>query len=110
MVRVLVERNRGNAITMFEVEGHSGYDEAGRDIVCAAVSAIAYTTAGALGELAGMPKCYIESPGYMKIELPDGIDDMKRQVVDTIMNMSYIGFRQIEGSYPGHLKVSEKCD
>ena len=110
MVSVLVERNSGKTIKAFEVKGHSGYDEAGRDIVCAAVSAIAYTAAGALGELAGMPGCYTESPGYMRIELPNDIDDIKMPVIDTIMNMSYIGFRQIEGSYPEHLKVVEKSD
>jgi len=110
MIEVTVARNRDNAIKMFEVRGHSGFDEAGRDIVCAAVSVTAYNAAGALSELAGIEKCHTESPGFMKIELPDDTDAVNRQVADTIMNTTYIGFRQIESSYPAHLRVCEKGD
>jgi len=35
-------------------QGHAGYGRSGKDIVCAAVSALAYTAAGALEELAGI--------------------------------------------------------
>jgi uncharacterized protein YsxB (DUF464 family) len=108
MVKVLVVRDGDNAIKMFEIKGHSGYNEAGRDIVCSAASVTAFTAAGALGELAGINDCYIERNGYLKIKLPKEVDDTKRQSVDIIMKTAYIGFKQIEESYPKYLKVRDK--
>ena len=107
MVKVLVARGGDDAIRMFEVSGHAGYDTPGRDVVCAAASVTAYNTVGALGELAGVTDCYFEKPGYMKIELPGYIEATKRHTVQTIMDTAYIGFKQIEGSYPSHLSVDE---
>ncbi|MCL2164247.1 MAG: ribosomal-processing cysteine protease Prp [Oscillospiraceae bacterium] len=107
MVDVLVVRDGCKAIVGFEIRGHSGYDVAGRDIVCAAVSVTAYNSAGALSELAGIAKCYVESPGFMKIGLPDEIDAERRRIADIIMNTAYIGFRQIQESYPEYLKIKE---
>lgn len=40
MIQVIVKKN-GKEITGFHIEGHSGYADSGRDIVCAAVSALA---------------------------------------------------------------------
>lgn len=38
----------------FEISGHSGYDEAGSDIVCAAVSSCAYMTANTITDIIGV--------------------------------------------------------
>ena len=39
MIKVVIEKNNSKIIS-FEVSGHSNYDEKGKDIVCAGVSAI----------------------------------------------------------------------
>jgi uncharacterized protein YsxB (DUF464 family) len=52
------------------VEGHAGYAKAGKDIVCAAASATAYTAAGALSELAGLSGAWAERDGYFEISVP----------------------------------------
>jgi len=37
----------------FHSEGHAGYDDSGKDIVCAAVSALVFTTIYAIKDLTG---------------------------------------------------------
>jgi hypothetical protein len=39
---------------MIRVKGHSGYAEAGKDIVCAGISALTWTLAGALHKLGAL--------------------------------------------------------
>ena len=46
---------RGEALKGFRVCGHSGYAEAGEDIVCAAVSALTMYTANLLTEAFDIP-------------------------------------------------------
>ena len=53
----------------FEILGHSGYDESGKDIVCAAVSSAAYMAVNTVTDVMGIPAevSVNESTGYMKM-------------------------------------------
>ena len=53
MIRVTLH-SRGDQITGFECRGHAGFDRAGRDIVCAAVSVLTTTCVNALETVAGV--------------------------------------------------------
>lgn len=53
MTRVTIQR-AGETVTGFECKGHSGYAEEGRDIVCAAVSALTTACVNALETVAGV--------------------------------------------------------
>lgn len=53
MTRVTIRRS-GAAIISISAEGHSGYAEAGSDIVCAAVSSATRLTINALTEIASI--------------------------------------------------------
>ena len=103
---------RSGRIVQISMKGHAGYEEAGKDIVCAAASVTAYTCAGAIGELAGIPDCYTTGDGMFEIVMPDnaGVDEEKRKIAETILETTYIGFKQIELSYPKYLKVIEVFD
>lgn len=48
MIRARVKKNKDNEIISIYVSGHSGYDEAGKDIVCSAVSTAMYVSLGML--------------------------------------------------------------
>lgn len=41
MITITLQRDKEKRITGFDISGHAGYGEAGSDIVCAAVSALA---------------------------------------------------------------------
>jgi len=96
------------AILKYKVHGHAGYAEHGQDIVCAAASATIYTAAGALNKLCGAPKrCARERDGYFELTPPVFKDSDKARVANIILETTYIGFKQIEASYPEYLKVTD---
>ena len=57
------------------VSGHAGYAPAGRDIVCAAVSALVYALAGRLRETGRLER-FQSAPGYAEIA---GMGDCARE-------------------------------
>lgn len=56
-------------IVGFELAGHSGYADFGKDIVCSAVSSAAYMTVNTITDVMGIPAdvSVNESAGYMKM-------------------------------------------
>lgn len=51
MIAAKVVINKENHITAINVQGHSGYDDFGKDIVCSAVSTAMYVSLGLLEKL-----------------------------------------------------------
>ena len=98
----------GGTIRRLRVRGHAEYAAHGEDIVCAAASATVYTAAGALNILCGAPEsCAIEKDGFFELTVPVFTDSDDSYKADIIMETAYIGFKQIEASYPGFLNVTE---
>ena len=65
MVKVSIKNiDKINEIT---ISGHSGYDESGKDIVCASVSSIAITTINGILSIDSESLEYQTSDGYIKI-------------------------------------------
>jgi uncharacterized protein YsxB (DUF464 family) len=107
MIQVCIIRDSEGVIREFSVKGHAGYAESGRDIVCAAVSAVAYTAVGALEDLAGL-NGYEEKEGYIKFSLPLHISREKTEKAGIILETAAIGFKQIEMQYGDYVKVSDE--
>lgn len=63
--------HRGNTLCGFALEGHCGSRrDAGRDIVCAAVSSAAYLTANTVTEVIGAkPELTVDDNGAMRLVL-----------------------------------------
>lgn len=107
MIKISIIRNDGGFIRGFTVKGHAGYARRGRDIICSAVSALAYTAAGALKEMAGIDG-YTERRGYMKCEVPADISGSDKEKAEVILKTIVLGFKQIEHSYKGFVSVEDK--
>lgn len=107
MITIKISRDSEGYIREFTIKGHAGFDEYGKDIVCAAVSAIAYTAAGALNELAGVGN-YSEKSGYMNCSVPKDMEQEKRKVAGIILETACIGFKQIENSYGDYVEVLDE--
>ncbi|MDQ2087299.1 ribosomal-processing cysteine protease Prp [Herbivorax sp. ANBcel31] len=107
MIEINVVRDKQRHIQSFTVSGHSGFAEQGSDIVCAAISALAYTGVGALKDMAGIDS-YIEKDGYMECLVPKNVPDKKRQEVNIILETIVLGFKQVELSYRKYVSVLDK--
>ena len=103
MIKVVIEKNNSKIIS-FEVSGHSNYDEKGKDIVCAGVSAI---VVGGINALINENKKAIEyecKEGYSKVFVKDIGNDNIAKILDVITTQLYT----IEESYPKFIKIKEK--
>jgi uncharacterized protein YsxB (DUF464 family) len=108
MITVVVLKYSDGTVGAVDISGHSGYAEEGHDIICSAVSAIAYTAAGSLEELAGLRHCYSESDGHMEIRLPREMTGQQKLISRIILDSAVIGFRQLELSYGEYVMVVEE--
>ena len=81
------------------IDGHAGSAECGRDLVCCAVSTIAYTLLGYLANAKCDKSEHIES-GKMLIRCVGGDN------VSTAFDMAQIGLQQIAIKYPQYVRVT----
>ena len=96
----------GAAVQGFYVHGHAGYAEAGEDIVCAAISALALSCVNGLERIANItPRVKLEPEGTLYMLLPDGLTDEQRQTAQILLLGMVGGFQDIEEAYPGHVDV-----
>ena len=63
-----IKRSDG-ALIGYSAIGHSGYAQAGSDIVCASVSSAAYMTANTITEIIGVSADIEVNDGYMMMKL-----------------------------------------
>ena len=104
MITARIFRNGHGNISGFEISGHAGYAENGSDIICAAVSAIAYTAVGYFDEKKydGKAPIYSEAEGRMTFtapELKNGENGESAAASQAVLEAAVIGLRQIELSY-----------
>ena len=53
MTKIIIRKDRDGSYRQLSCTGHAGFDNKGKDIVCAAVSVLVINTVNALEELAG---------------------------------------------------------
>lgn len=103
MVSVVIAK-RLNEFVAFEFDGHAGYDDIGKDIVCAAVSVLAQTAMVSLKEVAGIDVIYEVDEAYVYCELPGEIDNHQRHDANVIFKSLIVGLNGIIEAYPKHLE------
>jgi len=108
MIKVNICKDKAGSIRSFVVRGHSGYAREGRDIICSAVSAVAFTAAGAIESLVGIHDFFEEKYGFMTCVLNMELSPESRHDADIIMATAEIGFKQIELAYPKYVKVMDE--
>ena len=72
----------GNRIIGFDAQGHSGYAEAGEDIVCAAITSA--------------------------IRLPGGLSEFAEHTSQTLMTGLMVYFAQLHDEFPDNIEVLEE--
>ena len=94
-------------ITGFSVSGHSGYAEAGSDIVCAAISAVVTMAEATINEVCGAKaKVRVkEEDARVTLTLPASCDEEESvQAVLAGMMLTLISLRD---DYPDYIEVLE---
>ena len=94
-------------ITGFSVSGHSGYAEAGSDIVCAAISAVVTMAEATINDVCGAKaKVRVkEDDARITLTLPASCDEEESvQAVLAGMMLTLAGMRD---DYPDYIEVLE---
>ena len=99
MIKVSIKKENG-IISEITIEGHSGYEELGKDIVCAAVSSISITTVNALISIDEGCIVYTNDDGFLKIEIKK-----HDQIIDKLINNMINLLTELEKDYKKKIEI-----
>ena len=94
-------------ITGFSVSGHSGYAEAGSDIVCAAISAVVTRAEATINEVCGAKaKVRVkEEDARVTLTLPASCDE--EESVQAVLAGMMLTLLSLRDDYPDYIEVLE---
>ena len=94
-------------ITGFSVSGHSGYAEAGQDIVCAAISAVVTMAEATITDVCGArAKVRVkDEQARITLTLPTSCDE--EESVQAVLAGMLIYLCGLRDEYPDHIEVLE---
>lgn len=83
-----------------EIDGHALYDEPGKDIVCAAVSALIQTLIASIEELTQDNLQYDLMPGLANLRYKN-----LSTGAQTLVDSFFVGVRMIADEYPAYVRL-----
>ena len=94
-------------ITGFSISGHSGYAEAGSDIVCAAISAVVTMAEATINEVCGAKaKVRVkEEDARITLTLPASCDE--EESVQAVLAGMMLTLCSMRDDYPDYIEVLE---
>lgn len=104
MTKITV-RITGGAVAGIEASGHTGYAEAGSDIVCAAVSAVIQTAGAGVKKYCDRAEARITGESGYLIRVPASC--VNKPEVAAVLSTAVLGIRDIAEQYPKHIKLEE---
>jgi len=112
-VTVFVRSGSKGHILGFAALGHTGYADAGEDLVCCAVSALLQTAANALERmrLGGKPPKVRRQPGFLSLMLEDECagdppGTLVRRDRQTVLKGFLGGVEDLAAQYPGFIRIT----
>ena len=96
----------GKNLTGCRLKGHSGWDEEGHDIVCAAVSILGCTCVNALESVCGViPEVTQNDQGILAFELPP-VTEEENGKAQILMKALEQGLNDLTAEYPQNVTLS----
>ena len=100
MIKIKLHKAQG--ITNISVSGHAGYDEYGKDIVCAAVSATVLTTINGIMAIDDTIIEVIENEDEMVIKVKKH-DKISQILLDNMLSC----LQELVNEYPKNIKIHD---
>ena len=99
----------GKRITGFDVAGHSGYAEAGSDIVCAAITSAVRLTEATINDIFGLAATVKvrEKSGSVTLRVPGGLSERDEHAVQGLLSGLMLYFSELHDEYPDNVEVLE---
>ena len=109
MITVQIKKDKEKNIKSFSLNGHAGFDEFGKDIVCSAVSAVTnMTLIGLYEKLSINISVDKEESGFLSCTLPDDLDASQKEKAQFLLECMVEELKDIGSAYKKNLKIIEK--
>lgn len=104
--------SEGDRLTGFTIVGHSGYDQEGADIVCAAITSAVRLTECAINDVLGLGAAVKvkEQNAFISLKLPGSLGEVNESVCQIILAALMVYLQELREEYPKNLIVYEKDD
>lgn len=109
MVEIQFREDSRGRLSSFCAKGHAGWDDDGRDVVCAAVSALLQSAWYGLTEVAHVEVTGTKAKGTLELSWPESARDdaAARAIVETAAR----SIERIAEQYPKHVRaIRERSD
>ena len=97
----------GDRITGFSISGHSGYAEAGQDIVCAAVSAVVTMAEATINDVCGAKAKVRVKDEQARITLTLPVSCDEEDSVQAVLTGMMLTLCSLRDDYPDNIEVLE---
>ena len=85
---------------LIKISGHAGYDDHGKDIVCASVSSVVYTTVNGILNVDKNAIKFTDKKDVMTIDIKS-----KDRVIKLLINSMVDILEDLERQYPENIKI-----
>ena len=104
-ITVLCDK-QSKTVIGFEIKGHAGFADAGRDVVCAGISILAINTQNAIERFCGdkFEQVCNEKNGYMKFS----IKGLPGHDAKLLLETAVMGFEEIAAEYDEYVSMKIK--
>ncbi len=101
MTKIKVFRKDGHIMAL-EVKGHTGFEEEGKDVVCAGVSVLTQSALLGLKEVAKVETESSIGDGYLFFKIAEHNVES-----DAILNTTYLALKDLASGYKRHIKMED---
>lgn len=109
MTTITVYTSADGAIRGYVASGHAGGKKIrGYDLVCCAVSALTQTGVNALEAVAGVTPGVAVRDGYLKCELPQGLEAGAAEKAQIVLQTVMTGLTDIQKVYPNLIRIQKE--
>lgn len=98
MIKIKADTKKSQIV----IQGHSGYEEQGKDIVCASVSSIAITSVNAMLRFSKDSVTWKQEDGYLQII----VEEKSKETLVLFENMLEL-FQELEQQYKEYVTVEK---
>lgn len=108
MITAKFKHDEYGNIYSYEITGHSGYAEAGEDIICAAVSVLAIETVNSIEKLASYRMIVKEADnegGYLYAETLKDLSEEQKYISQILLKHLYYSLEDVVETYPDYVKL-----
>ncbi len=96
-------------ITGFEAKGHSGYAEAGEDVLCASIGAAITLVEATVNDVLGLAAAVRtdEKRALISLRLPGGLGPTAESTCQSLLTGLMLYFTMLHDEYPENIEVLE---